>query len=108
MIGQIRLGESGSGVTLMAIGILSNIRTNNPIRVGNTNRAGFYGVVVVIAGYMLYINRIDQIVSEIVESTLIELNREGFFNNRYSSVYNHMRVNHAFYTLHIMPCEAKP
>ena len=92
----------------MAIGILSNIRTNNSIRVGNTNRAGFYCVVVVITGYMLYINTImDQIMFEIVESTSIELNREGFFNNRYSSVYNHVRVNHAFYALHGIPYEAK-
>ena len=60
MIGQIRSGESGSVVILMAISILPDIRMNDPIRAGITDRAELHGVSAVISGlYALYQYRIE-------------------------------------------------
>ena len=52
----------GLGVALMIIGIITNIGKSSSISVGVINRAEFYGVVVAIVGYMVYLStRIDQI-----------------------------------------------
>ena len=44
------------GIVLAILGILTNVRGNSPIRVDVINRAGFYGVAVVLITCMIYLN----------------------------------------------------
>ncbi len=58
----------GLGILLLIIGILSNLKKGSSVRIGTINRAEFYGVIVAIIGYMIYMNtRIDQIMLELMK-----------------------------------------
>lgn len=57
----------GLGIALMIFGILSNVKAGSPIRIGVINRAEFYGMVVAMVSYMIYMNtRIDQIMFKLM------------------------------------------
>ena len=57
-----------TGILLMVIGIFSNIRRHSRISIGAVNRAEFYGAIVTMVGYMIYMNtRIDQIMLQLMK-----------------------------------------
>ncbi|MFH1087373.1 MAG: hypothetical protein V1737_02150 [Chloroflexota bacterium] len=56
------------GILLMVIGILSSLRRHSRVSIGVVGRAEFYGALVTMAGYMMYMNtRIDQIMLQLMQ-----------------------------------------